>query len=70
MMAALAISIAFIFIPFFAPNFQTLLAGEILCGIPWGVFQTLTLAYASKCAPWRYGLTSLLLSIFAGLLVN
>jgi SP family general alpha glucoside:H+ symporter-like MFS transporter len=25
---------------FCAPNIQTLLAGEILAGIPWGVFQS------------------------------
>jgi SP family general alpha glucoside:H+ symporter-like MFS transporter len=41
----------FIFIPFFAPNVQTLLVGEILCGIPWGVFQTLTTAYAAEVVP-------------------
>ena len=51
MMAALAMIIAFIFISFFAPNVQTLLAGEILCGIPWGVFQILTLVYASEVCP-------------------
>ncbi|KAF4974838.1 hypothetical protein FZEAL_8299 [Fusarium zealandicum] len=43
--------IAFIFIVFFAQNIQTILAGQILLGIPWGVFQTLTLAYASDVAP-------------------
>ncbi|KAK2757725.1 hypothetical protein FQN54_004694 [Arachnomyces sp. PD_36] len=41
----------FIFIPFFAPNLPTLLAGEILCGIPWGIFQTLTIAYAAEVCP-------------------
>jgi hypothetical protein len=40
MVAALCFMIAFIFVPFFAPNVQTLLAGQILCGIPWGIFQT------------------------------
>ena len=35
MIGALALMIAFIFIPFFSQNVQTLLAGEILCGIPW-----------------------------------
>jgi SP family general alpha glucoside:H+ symporter-like MFS transporter len=35
-------TMAFIFISFFAPNAQTLLVGEILIGIPLGVFQTLT----------------------------
>jgi MFS transporter, SP family, general alpha glucoside:H+ symporter len=41
----------FIFILFFAENVQTLEAGEILCGIPWGVFQTLTTVYASEVCP-------------------
>jgi SP family general alpha glucoside:H+ symporter-like MFS transporter len=43
--------VAFIFIVFFAENLPMLLAGEILCGIPWGVFQTLTTAYASEVCP-------------------
>ncbi|KAL4878849.1 general substrate transporter [Aspergillus karnatakaensis] len=42
---------AFIFILFFAPNLPTLLVGEILCGIPWGVFQTVTTAYAAEVCP-------------------
>jgi SP family general alpha glucoside:H+ symporter-like MFS transporter len=33
-------TIAFIFILFFAQNVQTLLVGEILLGIPLGIFQT------------------------------
>jgi SP family general alpha glucoside:H+ symporter-like MFS transporter len=41
----------FIFILFFAQNVETLEAGEILCGIPWGVFQTLTTVYASEVCP-------------------
>ncbi|KAB8227423.1 hypothetical protein ETB97_009443 [Aspergillus alliaceus] len=36
---------------FTAPNVQALLAAEILAGIPWGVFQTLTVTYASECCP-------------------
>ncbi|KAM5343979.1 hypothetical protein ACJ41O_012516 [Fusarium nematophilum] len=51
MMASQVLMIALIFFPFFAQNLQTLLAGNILLGIPWGVFQTLTLAYASDIAP-------------------
>ncbi|KAL4878816.1 general substrate transporter [Aspergillus karnatakaensis] len=42
---------AFIFIPFFAQNIQTILAGQILLGIPWGVFQTLSTAYAAEVCP-------------------
>ncbi|KAL3449924.1 sugar transporter [Aspergillus insuetus] len=41
----------FIFIPFFAQNIQSILAGQILLGVPWGVFQTLTTAYAAEVCP-------------------
>ncbi|OXH30015.1 MFS transporter, SP family, general alpha glucoside:H+ symporter, partial [Cryptococcus neoformans] len=51
MIAALIMMICAIFIPFFAQNIQTLLAGEILQGIPWGIFQTLTTAYAAEVSP-------------------
>jgi SP family general alpha glucoside:H+ symporter-like MFS transporter len=51
MLLALFSMICFIFIPFFAQNLQTLLVGEILQGVPWGVFQTMTTAYASEVAP-------------------
>ena len=43
--------IGFIFIPVFAQNIQTILAGSILCGLPWGVFQTITVTYASDVTP-------------------
>ena len=42
---------AFIFIPFFAPNLTVLLVGQILQGLPWGVFQTLTTSYAAEVTP-------------------
>jgi SP family general alpha glucoside:H+ symporter-like MFS transporter len=51
MMASLTALVGFIFIPFFAQNIQTLQAAEILMGIPWGVFQTLTTAYAAEVCP-------------------
>ena len=51
LIGALALVVAFIFLLFFAQNLQTLLAGEILCGIPWGVFQTLTTTYAAEVTP-------------------
>lgn len=35
----------------FAPNKGALLAGELLAGIPWGVFSTLAEAYASEVCP-------------------
>lgn len=41
----------FIFIVFFAQNIVMLLCGLILCGIPWGVFQTLTTTYAAEVVP-------------------
>lgn len=47
MIAALVSVIAFIFIPFFARNLIDLEVGEVLCGIPWGVFQTLTTVYGT-----------------------
>ncbi|KIH86387.1 MFS transporter, SP family, general alpha glucoside:H+ symporter [Sporothrix brasiliensis 5110] len=40
-----------IFIVFFAPNIQVLFAGELLCGLSWGVFTTMGPAYASEVAP-------------------
>ena len=51
MIVSLCAVICFIFIPFFAQNVQTLEVAEILCGIPWGVFQTLTTAYAAEVMP-------------------
>lgn len=40
-----------LFLLFFAVNLPMLLVGEILCGLPWGVFQTITTAYASEVMP-------------------
>ncbi|KAK2049098.1 alpha glucoside transporter [Colletotrichum somersetense] len=42
---------AFIFIIFFSETLVQLLVGEILIGIPWGIFQTLTVTYASEVCP-------------------
>ena len=41
----------FIFILFFAPNIQALLAGIVLYNIPIGVFTTLAVSYASELCP-------------------
>ena len=41
----------FIFIMVFAKSLTMLVIGEVCCGIPWGVFQTLTTAYASEVCP-------------------
>jgi SP family general alpha glucoside:H+ symporter-like MFS transporter len=35
----------FIFSVFFAPNAGALVAGQVLCGLCWGVFATLCPAY-------------------------
>ncbi|KAH6881150.1 general substrate transporter [Thelonectria olida] len=50
-LAALVALSAFIFIVFFAPNLPTLVVGEILCGIPWGILATTAPAYASEVLP-------------------
>ncbi|KAG7808739.1 hypothetical protein KL921_003821 [Ogataea angusta] len=47
----MAAVVGLIFILFFAVNVQMLLAGELLCGIVWGAFQTLTVSYASEVCP-------------------
>ncbi|CZT13075.1 related to alpha-glucoside transport protein [Rhynchosporium agropyri] len=36
---------------FFAVNIEMILIGNLICGIPWGVFQTLTTAYAAEICP-------------------
>ncbi len=40
-----------IFISVFAPSLPVLALGEALSGISWGVFQTLTTAYACEIVP-------------------
>ncbi|KAK0755952.1 hypothetical protein N5P37_011505 [Trichoderma harzianum] len=50
-MGCLVLVAAFTAIFFTAPNIQTLLVAEILCGIPWGIFQTITVTYASEVCP-------------------
>ncbi|KAK3373180.1 general substrate transporter [Lasiosphaeria ovina] len=51
LMVSLTLIIAWTALFFTAQNVQTLLAAEILCGIPWGIFQTLTITYASEVCP-------------------
>ena len=51
MMGSLALVTVFISIVFFAETLIQLLIGEILLGIPWGVFQILTATYASEVCP-------------------
>ena len=50
-MLCLTLIIGFTAIFFTAQNVQTLQVAEILCGIPWGVFQTLTITYAAEVCP-------------------
>ncbi|KAF4971511.1 hypothetical protein FSARC_1671 [Fusarium sarcochroum] len=50
-MACLVCVAGFTTIFFTAQNIQALLVAEILCGIPWGIFQTLTITYASEVCP-------------------
>jgi SP family general alpha glucoside:H+ symporter-like MFS transporter len=47
----LLLIIGFTAIFFTAQTVVHLLVAEILCGIPWGVFQTLTITYASEVCP-------------------
>jgi SP family general alpha glucoside:H+ symporter-like MFS transporter len=51
MLASLALITATIFIPFFAPSIEVLQVGQVLMGIPWGIFQTLTTSYAAEVTP-------------------
>ncbi|KAH6638481.1 general substrate transporter [Boeremia exigua] len=50
-LGAMVLMTGTIFVLFFAQSVEMLLAGNILCGIPWGIFQTLTTAYAAEIAP-------------------
>jgi SP family general alpha glucoside:H+ symporter-like MFS transporter len=50
-MVCLTLIIAFTAIFFTAKDVVALQVAEILCGIPWGVFQTLTITYASEVCP-------------------
>lgn len=50
-MICLTLIIAFTAIFFTAQSVVELQVAEILCGIPWGVFQTLTITYASEVCP-------------------
>lgn len=51
LIGALMMTTAFIFVVFFSVDEYMLIAGEILLGIPWGAFQTLTVSYASEVCP-------------------
>ncbi|KZL63266.1 mfs sugar transporter [Colletotrichum incanum] len=51
MMGAMFFLNCFIFVVFFAYSAAMLLVGQILCGLSWGVFATLSPAYASEVCP-------------------
>jgi SP family general alpha glucoside:H+ symporter-like MFS transporter len=51
MIGALSLVTCFIFIVFFVQSLPQLLAGLVLMGVPWGVFQTLTTTYAAEVCP-------------------
>jgi SP family general alpha glucoside:H+ symporter-like MFS transporter len=51
MLGALVSLVGFLFLMFFANNIGMLFAGEVLCGIPWGAFQSLTTTYAAEVSP-------------------
>src|SRR5271154_5646650 len=50
-MVCLVLIIAFTAIFFTAQSVVAIQVAEILCGIPWGVFQTLTITYAAEVCP-------------------
>ncbi|KAF6791729.1 MFS sugar transporter [Colletotrichum sojae] len=51
MIVAMGFLNCFIFVVFFAHSSAMLLVGQILCGFSWGVFATLSPAYASEVCP-------------------
>ncbi|KAJ9103477.1 hypothetical protein QFC19_004428 [Naganishia cerealis] len=51
LIGSLLLVIGLIFIVFFALSIGMLVAGELLLGLPWGVFQTLTVSYACEVCP-------------------
>jgi SP family general alpha glucoside:H+ symporter-like MFS transporter len=51
MYIALCSAVCFNFLHFFAQNVGMIVAGSVLLGLPWGIFQTLTVSYASDVTP-------------------
>lgn len=51
MIASMVWIVASIFLSFFATNLQMLLAFQILSGVPWGIFETLSTTYAAEVMP-------------------
>ncbi|KAI0406370.1 general alpha-glucoside permease [Xylaria palmicola] len=51
LIGALVAVTGFIFFPFFADSLTVFLVGELFQGMAWGVFQTMTTAYAAEVCP-------------------
>ena len=51
LLVSLVLTACFVFINFFAPSIEVLLVGELLIGIPWGVFATSAPSYAAEVCP-------------------
>ncbi|GAB7362622.1 hypothetical protein MBLNU230_g2934t1 [Neophaeotheca triangularis] len=51
LMVSLTLIIAITAVFFTAETVEQLLVAEIIAGIPWGIFQTLTISYASEVCP-------------------
>lgn len=51
LIVSMMLAIGFIFIIFYSVSIEMLLVGELLCGVVWGAFQTLTVSYASEVCP-------------------
>lgn len=51
MAVAMVMMASFLFVTFFSPSAPVLLVGQVLCGIPWGIFATTGPAYASEVMP-------------------
>ena len=51
LLGSLLLVTCFIAMTFSAPTIGVLLAGQFLCGIPWGIFATIAPAYASEVLP-------------------
>jgi MFS transporter, SP family, general alpha glucoside:H+ symporter len=51
MIGALIFMVAVVFMNFFAQNLAMLFCAYLLCGLPWGAFQTLTTTYAAEVGP-------------------
>ncbi|VUC26004.1 unnamed protein product [Clonostachys rosea] len=51
--ASLIAMIGSIFITFFSNTVSVLCVGQLIAGVPWGIFATVAPAYASECLPMK-----------------